>query len=303
MAVILEPRPLRLTPAEQHYVQSKRTLRVGIDHDFKPLQFVDDDNVPAGMTVDYLRLLARHTGLELDFVPATWNGIIKMLKRGTVDLIADATPTPERREHFLFTRAVNIHTSSLYVLSNLQHIESLVDLTGKRVAVIKGTSVVNELRNYPDITLVAYDETIDQLRALQQGDVEGAVSYDTLSQFLFAHENISGIKAVGAIKSEPGCLAVRKQDTLLYSILSKAIESIPHEDIRNIEQKWVGVPAMERNYLALIHRYRHWGTLRWQFCFRSFSGIYSCSGVSGNRSGIWNPAANAISPYSTPPRT
>jgi len=257
-ASFMGPGPLRLTPEETDYIQKKKMLWVGIDRDFKPLQFLDAENAPAGMTVDYLRLIGQQTGLEIRFVAATWNEIVEMLKAGEVDMIPDATPTPAREKDFLFTQAVNSQTSSLYVASDRQDIESLDDLVGKRVAVTRGTAVIDELLKHPGVVIVPYDETLEQLRALNNGDVDATVSYDTLSRLLLTQQRIHGIKAVGTVSDEPGCLAVRRQDAMLHAILTKAIDSIPQEAIRTIEQRWFGVPAMERNYTALLHRYRHW---------------------------------------------
>ncbi|BBD06770.1 PAS domain S-box protein [Desulfovibrio ferrophilus] len=258
MEFILSPRTLHLNAAEKNFIAHKKHLRVGIDNDFQPLQFVDTDNRVMGMTVDYLRLLALHTGLELTFVPAAWVDIVEMLKRGEVDMIPDATPTPSRMKHFLFTQAVNNHSTSLYVLSHIQGVHSPADLAGRRVAVVQGTSIIDEILKYPEVIVVPYRGTIDQLRALKNKEVDAAVSYDMLSRFWLSKENITNIKAVGTIKSEPGCLAVRKDDALLHSILSKAVESMPRDEVLRIEQKWVGTPTMERNFPSQIRHYQKW---------------------------------------------
>jgi len=258
LVFIMSPPALSLTPTERDYIAQKMILRVGIDRDFRPLQFVDADNDISGMTVEYLRLLALRTGLELEFIPATWGEIVEMLKNGEVDMIADATPTPSRLKYFLFTGVVNNHSSSLYVLNHIQGINSLADLSGRRVAVIQDTSVIEEVLKYPEVVPVPYKETSNQFKALQSGEVDAAVSYDMLSRFLFSKDSITGIRAIGTIKDEPGCLAVRKTEPILHSILSKAVESMPHEEVLRIEQKWVGTPTMERNYLTLILRHQHW---------------------------------------------
>lgn len=89
-----------ITPA----AAQKKTLVVGIDGEYKPFSYLDPSGSATGFDVDSMKWIAQKKGMDVEFQPVAWDGIIPALQAGKVDLIyAGMTITPERAEQVNFS--------------------------------------------------------------------------------------------------------------------------------------------------------------------------------------------------------
>lgn len=81
-------------------------LTVGMNLQFKPQMYLDEDNQPAGYDVDLLNELAPDLGQELNIKNLDFNGLIPGLQSKQFDMVSvGLSPTPERKRAVDFTRA------------------------------------------------------------------------------------------------------------------------------------------------------------------------------------------------------
>lgn len=64
----------------------ERPLIVGLDADFAPLEFVDEDGIPHGYDVDFTKLLMKRLRIPFTYAPNTWERIAGDVLHGRVDL-------------------------------------------------------------------------------------------------------------------------------------------------------------------------------------------------------------------------
>ena len=64
----------------------ERPLIVGLDTDFAPLQYVDDEGIPRGYDVDFTKMLMKRMGIVFTYAPNTWEKISGDVLHGRVDL-------------------------------------------------------------------------------------------------------------------------------------------------------------------------------------------------------------------------
>ena len=88
-------------------VVAAQTVRVGV-YNFAPLVFVENGQVK-GFYVDMLQNVVEREKWELQFVPGSWDECLERLKLGKIDLLPSIAQTPEREQHFRFSKGVFPH--------------------------------------------------------------------------------------------------------------------------------------------------------------------------------------------------
>jgi len=130
-----------------------------------------------GLDVDYARALAAKIGVKLDLRPTNPANRIPLLVSGKVDLVlANFTITEERAKQLDFS--IPYFASGQQFLARKGTLTSPAQLNGLRIGADKGT--VNEIvlrRDYPQATVVSYDDTPFAFTALRNGNVQ-AITQD-----------------------------------------------------------------------------------------------------------------------------
>ena len=100
---------------EEDFLASHPVIRVANEMDWPPFDFVDEDGMPAGFSIDYFKLVASKLGLRINWVNGyNWNDLLQEGKRQEIDVFPAIISNPQREQHFLFTEPYhqNIATST-----------------------------------------------------------------------------------------------------------------------------------------------------------------------------------------------
>ena len=112
-------------------------IKVGF-YENAPKIYSGQDGKPAGLFVELLRAIAEKEHWNLQFVACAWNDCLQMIQTGELDLMPDVAFSNERTQKFDFHRtSVASSWSQVFVQRQLS-IQTLEDMAGKRVAVLKG---------------------------------------------------------------------------------------------------------------------------------------------------------------------
>ena len=115
-----------------------RTVTVGI-YENKPKIFTEETGQPAGIFIDILEAIAKDENWHLKYVPGSWEDCLNRLSKGEIDLMPDVAFTTDRDQVFTFnTEPVLSSWSQVYARKGSK-IQSILDLEGKRIAVLKGS--------------------------------------------------------------------------------------------------------------------------------------------------------------------
>lgn len=159
-------------------IQKAGVLRVAAFDGNPPFGFVDPKTRQiVGLDVDYAHEFAKRLGVKLQLVPTNPANRVPLLLSGKVDLVlANFTITEERSKQVNFS--IPYFASGTQFLAPKGKLTSAEQLSGLRIGVDKGTTNEIVLRqNYPQATLVAYDDTPFAFTALRNGNVQ-AISQD-----------------------------------------------------------------------------------------------------------------------------
>lgn len=147
-----------------------------------PTSYYIGPDGPTGMEYDLARLFAERLGVELEVVLAdSFDQIFELLESGQGDFIAaNLTPTLARKAAFRFGPAYEeVETTAVY-RRGTRRPQSLADLVGRRVAVIRGSSYERILRQarstLPALQWEAQDTSIeDLLAAVNDGELDATL--------------------------------------------------------------------------------------------------------------------------------
>lgn len=114
------------------------TVRVGI-YENSPKIFTDEEGNASGFWPDIIEYIAAEEGWQIDYVPGSWTECLDRLESGEIDVMPDVAYTEERGELYDFSNeTVYVSWSGVYVRER-SDIQSLIDLEGKNIAVLKGS--------------------------------------------------------------------------------------------------------------------------------------------------------------------
>lgn len=204
-----------------------KTLVVGTNATFPPMQFVDKDKNITGYEMDLVRAVAKEAGYDISIKNAEFDGLISDVANGNCDLVAACmTITPERQKAVLFSDPVYSLRQACVVPSG-SAIATMDDLAGKKVGAQLGTTgsfVVKkqapnaQLRNYDDVGLAFQD--------MKNGNIDAVVCDDPVAAYYANHDADYANTLKLAFLTEEGeniGFAFRKADAELVQQFNEAL--------------------------------------------------------------------------------
>jgi ABC-type amino acid transport substrate-binding protein len=238
---------LDLTAEELQWIEQNPTIRVHNETNWPPYNF-NVDGEPSGFSIDYMRLLAEQTGLEVDFVSGPdWNAFIDMMRSGDLDVMLNIVDTPARREFLLFTDPYAITSPALAVQEQVTGLNSVNDLAGRTVCIPQGSSTEEFLRqDYPDLNLLPLSDATACLHAVADGRAFASIEGYSILNHLLESTSLPGIK-IASIAVDPNMASVMGIGTnidqpVLRNILQKAMDNVEPAAVANLRQQWLGAP-------------------------------------------------------------
>ncbi len=250
-----------LTKEEKTWLDNQKVITVGAMDNWEPINFVDYKNQPSGIGASIVEILNKKLDNKLQIVSSHWNEIYEKTKAGELNAILDITPKKEREEFFLFTKAYLQIPHVIVSRSQQQPFLSLVDLNEKVVALEKGVGTIIDLeKNFPNIKIKTFENTTFALDAVSRGIADAYIGNRAVVDYKIRNELLTNLKVDNIdITRKPTLLTIgiSKQYPLLASILQKAMDEVPLEEINSIYSKWtkekiidIGLTKEEKNYLT-----------------------------------------------------
>lgn len=248
-------------------VKNTSEIRLGYRTDAPPFSFTQPDGQPAGYSVDICRRVAASVaamlGIEevkIDHVPVSAAERLSAVEQGTIDIECGVTTiTLDRRETVDFSLAIFITGGSLMV-PKASAANTVADLAGSRIAVVRNTTTAPALAAYLDreevlAELVEVEDRGAELRKLDAGDVAAMASDRMVLIGLIGSEGRGGRYRLlpDLFSYEPYALTVPKNDAAFRLAVDRALVDLFRSGgIEDIFDKWLaplGVslePTVER---------------------------------------------------------
>jgi diguanylate cyclase (GGDEF)-like protein/PAS domain S-box-containing protein len=169
-------------------------LRVGV-YENPPKLVTDPTGQVSGILGDLLQVIALQENWNLVAVPCYWNDCLKQLAKGEIDILPDVAASSERAEFYDFhSTAALLSWSQIYVTRE-HNLSSLLELDGKRLALLKGSIQYDYLRQLTenfniDVTFVVVDTQQAAFAALSEGIADAVTANNFISELKAAELNL-----------------------------------------------------------------------------------------------------------------
>ena len=240
--------PYKINASQENpYINEKITI--ASEPDYPPYCIVDDAGNADGFSVDLFKAAAASVGLEVDVKIGVWNMIKTNLAEGGIDALPLVGRTLEREEMFDFTLPYMSLHGAVFVRRGTTGINSLDDLYGKEIVVMKGDNAEEFVRRYNVSENIFTTNTFREAFQQLAGGRYDAVIMQRVT-------GINLLKEMGLLSVVPldlqlpqfrqdFCFAVRKGDYPLLNKLNEGLSIViadgTYEEIR---LKWFG-PAVK----------------------------------------------------------
>lgn len=170
----------------------EKPLKVGINLDHYPFEYKDEDGSPTGVSVDFIKDFADHSGRTIELVELSEDSLLPALQTGKVDLLMSSITITEKRKEiadFSLPYAQDLLAAMVNADSDLQ---SSADLNkeGLRLAVKSNSAAHHYVQeHFPKAGIVSMEDEPAALVEFEQGRVDAYISDQLLIHQ--SHENIS----------------------------------------------------------------------------------------------------------------
>jgi PAS domain S-box-containing protein len=164
---------LLLFPSPSRCGEAPPKVRVAV-YDNPPVIFMDREGHPRGLFADVLDSVAKSEGWVIEAVPGTFSEGLERLAKAEVDLMAGVAFTPEREKTLSFNRETVLSNYGVFFRSERERLDSLLDLDGKRIALVREDIYARNFRNLAERFGIAFqavevDDYPDVLAAVEEG--------------------------------------------------------------------------------------------------------------------------------------
>ena len=243
-------------------IKDSSTVTMGVRESSGALSYTLGNNQYAGYHVEICqRVLAdiqKQLGLaklEIKYQPVTSQNRIPLVQNGTVDIeCGSTTNNAARQKDVAFAVTTFVEEVRIAVKAN-SGINSIADLTGKKVATTTGTTSVQTLRKHERATNVNFEEVFgkdhaDSFLLLESGRADAFVMDGSiLAANIAKSKNPADYKIVGEVLSvEPIACMLRKDDAAFKKAVDDSIKNqIKDGSLAKLYDKWFMQPIPPAN--------------------------------------------------------
>ncbi|NJL44672.1 MAG: basic amino acid ABC transporter substrate-binding protein [Leptolyngbyaceae cyanobacterium SM2_3_12] len=179
------------------------TLIVSTEPAFPPFVYLTEDQELVGFDVDMITEIARRLDVQVYYAYIPFDGLFATLEAETADASVDAiTITPKRDESIDFSRPYFKSGLAVAVRADDNRINSLQDLSGKKIAVKLGTTGADLASQVPNTQLVTFDSAEKALIDLEKGNVDAVIKDEPTTLGMIKMANIKNVRLLEDLLTE-----------------------------------------------------------------------------------------------------
>lgn len=225
-------------------IQERGTIIIGLEGDWAPWSFVDENDELTGFDVEVARAIAAKLGVEVQFIPGEWDGLFAGMDAGRYDIVINGVEvTPERTEKYDFTEPYAYIRTALIVRGDNETIKTFDDLKGKKTANSIASTYMNLAEDY-GATCYGVDTLDETLTMVLQGRVDATLNAIVSYTDYMAQHPDANLKVVATTEDASNVsIPMRKgeETASLMEAINQAIAELHEEGmISELSLKYFG---------------------------------------------------------------
>lgn len=215
-------------------IQERGTIIIGLEGDWAPWSFVDENDELTGFDVEVARAIAAKLGVEVQFIPGEWDGLFAGMDAGRYDIVINGVEvTPERTEKYDFTDPYAYIRTALIVRGDNESIKTFDDLKGKKTANSIASTYMNLAEDY-GATCYGVDTLDETLTMVLQGRVDATLNAIVSYTDYMAQHPDANLKVVATTEDASNVsIPMRKgeETASLMEAINQAIAELHEEGV------------------------------------------------------------------------
>jgi len=238
---------INFTEVEKKWLQNHPIIHVANEVDWPPFDF-NESGTPKGLAIDYIKLLAKNIGVEIDFVYGyTWVELVELFKQKKIDVMPVFYKNIERESFTLYTNPY--HRGKLGIFINKDNKTGKIDLINKNVGMETSHGSIPLVKKIvPGIIITEVDSKVDLVRKLATKELDVIIGNPFVFYYLAKENQIDSIQLSSYIEmneeeqSDTSLhIGIRKDLPVLHQILQKAMQNVSDEEMEGIKNKWTDI--------------------------------------------------------------
>lgn len=210
-------------------IQEWGTIIVGLEGDWAPWSYVDENDELTGYDVEVAKAIADKLGVEIQIVPGEWDGLFAGMDAGRYDMVVNGVEvTEERADKYDFSTPYAYIRTALIVKGDNDSIKTFEDLKGKKTANSIASTYMNLAESY-GATCYGVSTLDETLTMVLQGRVDATLNAIVSFTDYMAQHPDSNLKVVATTEDASNvAIPMRKGDETasLREAVNKAIDEL-----------------------------------------------------------------------------
>jgi signal transduction histidine kinase/ActR/RegA family two-component response regulator len=244
-----------LTLAERKWLQQLPSLRLGIESDWYPYEYLNDKGDYSGLTADYIDHIEKILSLTIEADKNySWSESFAAIKNNKIDIIPAMVRTPEREKTMFFTDPYFSTHTVLVSRKNGFNAHSLASLKGRTIGIVFENSLSTFIAtDYPEITIISVDSTTDGLKKLNERKFDAFINDISIVNHVINKEQLSDLIITGFSPYRLDVsMAVRTELEPLVGILNKVFLNMSEREKVAIDNNWLSIQISTGTELSTI---------------------------------------------------
>lgn len=226
---ISEYQTISFSKEEKEFLKELEKLDVLLINGSAPIQYMDDDGQPKGISVDLLSYIAKGLGVDINFyVASSYDEYISKIENGEPDLVVcdSKYSTVINTKRYM----MSIPCMSMPLMLAINENIDASDLEGKRLAVSKAITYSGEFQGI----VSKYETSADCLEAVTNGEADYCYINGYTLQYYVGKNNINHIYSLEQITEGKQNISIGVSEAygqIMLSIINKSIQNIPQEEM------------------------------------------------------------------------
>jgi polar amino acid transport system substrate-binding protein len=233
-------------------IKDKGKFVVGLDDSFPPMGFRDEKGEIVGFDIDLAKEAAKRMGVDVEFKPVAWDGIVLSLKNKDIDVIWNGLTITEKRKQEIDFSKVYLENRQIVVVGSSSTIAGKKDLAGKIVGIQLGSSSEEALNADAETVkslkeIRKFSNNTEALMDLSAGRIEAVVVDEVVGRYYIAKKPNEYKVLQEDFGKEAYGVGIRKEDKSFKDALDKALDEMKNDGkAEEISKKWFGEDIVKK---------------------------------------------------------
>jgi len=239
---------LKLTAKEKKFLSTHEIQVISTDK-WAPFNYsFDNSNMHTslkGISYDLWMEIAKRANIRTKLNYAeSWEDVLDSIKHKKADITFGTAFSKDREAYAIFSKPYDIYPNVIATRDNIGYIGDLSSLNGKRVAVGKGYTIEEELREYyPEIEIIPAESTHEAIKLLASGEVFAVIDILPVLSHALNTSKYKNLKISGTTEFDFNIrFMIRKDYPELLSIIDKTIDTLSKEERKTIFNRYMTIP-------------------------------------------------------------